>query len=320
MFPTVLSTTIAPFSTRQRAGERSLVMTHSSRFRPSNRTIASDGAAPPSTPGNTLGGTGSHCSASSGLADAPVSLPEPWLNATLLASITARLHTKSISLSKVFSRFATSGMRCPAGLARCVRSTRIEAARRLDVAHYLGAADLGREVTEQRELLHHAEVMLRRTVESRRRVERVPLALLCVHHPLLLAVERGEHSRPLQRRRRHERAGIRLPGRVIHFAHTFAEDLLLGRTVAVGNHERHEGAGLRRLGTRSLRCRQNRFGDLVEKCNVFCREVSERRFLKRKACPLTCGQQASPADECGSSQQGAYATDCVAAIDRRDRL
>src|ERR1700692_1749841 len=102
MFPTVLSTTIAPFSTRQRAGERSLVMTHSSRFRPSNRTIASDGAAPSPTPGNTLGGTGSHCSVSSGLADAPVSLPEPSLNATLLASITARLH-KSISLSIRFS-------------------------------------------------------------------------------------------------------------------------------------------------------------------------------------------------------------------------
>src|ERR1700676_5253898 len=103
MFPTVLSTTIAPFSTRQRAGERSLVMTHSSRFRPSNRTIASDGAAPQSAPGNTLGGTGSHCSVSSGLAAAPVSFPELWLNATLLASITVRLHTKSISLFKRFS-------------------------------------------------------------------------------------------------------------------------------------------------------------------------------------------------------------------------
>src|SRR5580700_2910365 len=174
MFPTDLSTTRAPFTIRQRAGERSLVMTHSSRFRPSNRTMASEGAALPSAPGTTLGGTGSHCSVSSGLAAPALSLF--WLRAAALESMSARLHILSISLfMSCLRKIAASGMRRPGRLTRCVGNTRIEAARRLDVAQRLGAPDLGRKVAEQRELLHHAEeVCRRRMLEGRR-------CIACVH-------------------------------------------------------------------------------------------------------------------------------------------
>jgi IS605 OrfB family transposase len=42
-----------------------------------------------------------------------------------------------------------SGMRCPGRLTRCIRNTRIEAARRLDVTHRLGVAYFRGEVAEQ---------------------------------------------------------------------------------------------------------------------------------------------------------------------------
>src|SRR5688572_23495108 len=52
-----------------------------------------------------------------------------------------------------------SGVRRPGALAGGVWHARLEAARRLGVAHRLRVADLRGEVAEQRELLHHAEVV-----------------------------------------------------------------------------------------------------------------------------------------------------------------
>src|SRR5258705_5106337 len=59
-------------------------------------------------------------------------------------------------------------VRRPGRLALRVRRARIEPARRLDVPHRLRVADLRREVAEQRELLHHAEVVLRWLLRDRR--------------------------------------------------------------------------------------------------------------------------------------------------------
>src|ERR1700733_15405927 len=66
MFPPDLLTVITPSATSHLAGDLSLFVTHSSRFLPSNSTIASDGAAPQVAPGVTTAGTGSHISVSSG--------------------------------------------------------------------------------------------------------------------------------------------------------------------------------------------------------------------------------------------------------------
>src|ERR1700722_16789623 len=66
MFPPVLFTVITPSATSHFAGDLSRFVTHSSRFLPSNSTIASEGAAPQVAPGVTTGGTGSQISVSSG--------------------------------------------------------------------------------------------------------------------------------------------------------------------------------------------------------------------------------------------------------------
>src|ERR1700689_3506804 len=66
MFPPVLFTVITPSATSHFAGDLSLFVTHSSRFLPSNSTIASEGAAPQVAPGVTTAGTGSQISVSSG--------------------------------------------------------------------------------------------------------------------------------------------------------------------------------------------------------------------------------------------------------------
>src|ERR1700678_2530685 len=66
MFPPVLFTVIIPSATSHFAGDLSRFVTHSSRFLPSNSTIASEGAAPQVAPGVTTGGTGSQISVSSG--------------------------------------------------------------------------------------------------------------------------------------------------------------------------------------------------------------------------------------------------------------
>src|SRR5277367_4720050 len=66
MFPPDLFTVITPSATSHLAGDLSLLVTHSSRFLPSNSTIASDGAAPQVAPGLTTLGTGSQISVSSG--------------------------------------------------------------------------------------------------------------------------------------------------------------------------------------------------------------------------------------------------------------
>src|ERR1700730_10758142 len=68
MLPAALSTVMNPSVTFQRAGEWSLTDTHWSRLRPSNSTIASVGGALSVAPGETTGGTGSHCSVAFGSA------------------------------------------------------------------------------------------------------------------------------------------------------------------------------------------------------------------------------------------------------------
>jgi hypothetical protein len=66
-----LLTVMTPLLTIQLAGDLSRVFTHSSRFLPSNRTMASEGGAESTAPGVTTLGTGSQTSVSCGL-------PLPW--------------------------------------------------------------------------------------------------------------------------------------------------------------------------------------------------------------------------------------------------
>src|ERR1700722_2469017 len=118
--------------------------------------MAPDGAAPSVAPGDTFGGTGSHCSVSSGLAAAGGSAARASLDWGAPAAISARPQRESPSF---FIRSPlVSGMRRPGRLTRRVRNAGIKSARRLDISHRLGAADLGREVAEQGEFLHHAKV------------------------------------------------------------------------------------------------------------------------------------------------------------------
>src|SRR5688500_9447763 len=82
-----------------------------------------------------------------------------------------------------------SGVRRPGLLADRVSDARLEATGRRDVAHRLSAADLRREIAEQRQLFHQAEVV------------RPPL-LVAVRRPVrvLLAIELLEQLAPLRRR------------------------------------------------------------------------------------------------------------------------
>src|SRR6185312_197753 len=69
MLPVFLSTVTMPSATTHLAGAlRSWAETHSSRFLPSKRTIASEGAAVQVAPGVTTLGSGCQISVSSGLA------------------------------------------------------------------------------------------------------------------------------------------------------------------------------------------------------------------------------------------------------------
>src|SRR5450631_3245049 len=62
-----LLTVITPPATVHLAGDLSLTVTHWSRFLPSNKTMASEGAAVQVAPGVTTLGSGVHTSVSSGL-------------------------------------------------------------------------------------------------------------------------------------------------------------------------------------------------------------------------------------------------------------
>src|SRR5262245_48809185 len=66
MLPAGLLTVITPSATVHFAGDLSLVATHSSRFFPSNRMMASAGAVHVEVAGATTLGTGSQTSVSSG--------------------------------------------------------------------------------------------------------------------------------------------------------------------------------------------------------------------------------------------------------------
>src|SRR5579862_4712715 len=65
--PCALLTVNMPLATSHLAGEWSWADTHSSRFFPSKRTIASEGGSALVAPGVTILGTGSQTSVSSGL-------------------------------------------------------------------------------------------------------------------------------------------------------------------------------------------------------------------------------------------------------------
>src|SRR5271157_4451158 len=67
MLPADLATVITPSATVHCARDLSLADTHSSRFFPSKRMIASEGGAPQVAPGVTIFGSGSQTSVSSGL-------------------------------------------------------------------------------------------------------------------------------------------------------------------------------------------------------------------------------------------------------------
>ncbi len=66
MFPDFLLTVKTPSATVHSAGDLSFVDTHSFRFLPSNRTMASAGGVVVLVPGATTFGTGSQTSVSSG--------------------------------------------------------------------------------------------------------------------------------------------------------------------------------------------------------------------------------------------------------------
>src|SRR5438270_11418461 len=68
MLPAFLLTVSTPSETIHWAGDLSCAETHWSRFLPSNKMIASEGAAPQVAPGVTTSGTGFHTSVSSGFA------------------------------------------------------------------------------------------------------------------------------------------------------------------------------------------------------------------------------------------------------------
>ena len=67
MLPTGLLTVKTPSATVHPAGPPPFTFTHSSRFLPSNRTMASDGASAAVAPGETTRGSGSQTSVSFGL-------------------------------------------------------------------------------------------------------------------------------------------------------------------------------------------------------------------------------------------------------------
>src|SRR5436305_3247765 len=68
MLPAFLLTVSTPSETIHWAGDLSCAETHCSRFLPSNKMIASEGAAPQVAPGVTTSGTGFQTSVSSGFA------------------------------------------------------------------------------------------------------------------------------------------------------------------------------------------------------------------------------------------------------------
>jgi hypothetical protein len=66
MSPAALFTVTTPSLTIHLAGDLSFADTHSSRFLPLNKMIASDGGVVQSLPGVTTAGVGDHISVSSG--------------------------------------------------------------------------------------------------------------------------------------------------------------------------------------------------------------------------------------------------------------
>src|SRR5262249_40148394 len=133
----------------------------------------------------------------------------------------------------------TLGVSRPGLLTGLIRHARIEPSRRLDVTLRLRAPDLRREVTQQRELLHHAEIVRRGFAlhapggpdVAPRRFHRVRLGFLLGFLPgvavsFLFLVERLQQREALLWRGRHEPGAVRFLTRRVERAHPFAEDLL----------------------------------------------------------------------------------------------
>src|SRR5262245_25696334 len=84
------------------------------------------------------------------------------------------------------ARRTRSGVPRPRSIARLVIDAGVEPGGRLDVLLRLRATDLGSEISEQRKLLHHPEVVSRRILRDggrgvdvgRRRIRGVLLALV----------------------------------------------------------------------------------------------------------------------------------------------
>src|SRR5256885_10031974 len=108
MLPVFLFTVRTPPATVHRAGPPLSTEAHSSRLRPSNRTSASAGGASgfvlASLPGLTMGGTGVHCSVSSGR----------WAMAAV--ALSARIGTRAGTVERREGMWVAEGER-PGGKA-----------------------------------------------------------------------------------------------------------------------------------------------------------------------------------------------------------
>src|SRR5688572_8574140 len=142
-----------------------------------------------------------------------------------------------------------------------------------------------------------------------------PRRIASVGVRLLLAIELLEEREPLLRRRGHEAHGVRLLARLVQLAHSLAEDLLVFRLVRVGDHERHEGAGPRRLRPRGLRLGKHRLRHLIEERDVLGGELADALVVRGRTPALAGGEQRGPADEADAAEDEADAADGLTAMD-----
>jgi hypothetical protein len=124
----------------------------------------------------------------------PSQVMPSMMSVTVAIFAWAAMTVTPIEVARTTSARATG----PRPIAGCVRHARIEPAWGFNVTHRFSTANLRREETEQRELLHHAEVM-RRLIggglgRRRTRARRVGAFF---HHRLLLAVQRLEQRQAL---------------------------------------------------------------------------------------------------------------------------
>src|SRR5688572_9952588 len=123
-----------------------------------------------------------------------------------------------------------------------------------------------------------------------------PLAGVAVR--FLLAIELLQNRQPLLRCRGHEGGAVRPLALLVDLPHAVAENLLVARVVGVGDHERHERTGLRRLRTGRLRLGEDRLRDLVEEGDVLGGERPDARTRRDgRTLPLARSEQRAATDE-----------------------